>query len=66
MKRLIVVPTGIPVTLDELEPGMFMTVEPPFSIGVKDEYDGKGYNSAGEYWCSNCLLMPCTVEEEEL
>ena len=62
MKRLCIVPTGLPCTFDELEPGLFVTVKKPFCIGIKDEYDGKGYCESGEYWCDTTnLVMPAGI-----
>ena len=65
MKRLCIVPNAIPCTFAELPPGLFIAAVPDpqgFGIGIKDEYDGKGYNEAGEYWCSDVLVIPCGTE----
>ena len=65
MRRMVIVPIGIPCKLGELPPGLFIGTIEPFGIGVKDEYDGKGYNESGEYWCSKELVMPAEMRIED-
>jgi len=64
-KRLHITPVGIPCEFADLPPGLFMSVEEPFGVGIKNEYEGTGYNEAGEFWCGRGLVMPCTTEVQD-
>lgn len=63
MLQLLIKPSEIPCSFAACPPGLFIGIAG--GVGIKDEYDGKGYNEAGEYWCSDALVIPCYTEVED-
>ena len=67
MKRLLLKPNGFECTIEECQPGLFLSGS---ELCFKSEYmTDKGtieaYNSAGEFYCGKCLVQPLIAEWEE-
>jgi len=61
MNCMVILPDALPCSFADCPPGLYVTVDLT-GIGIKDEYDGRGYNEAGEYWCSDVPVIPCRME----